>query len=333
MPNKTVVPLFKSEYTVVLVELLKQLDKDIYPIIDQAKLPENILQQDHDYVPEASVINLLDILMDKVGPEKYSQFIAAAAENIYIPRYLARMTDVSTLEGALKQFIELVHIESTHTHLQLKLLQNKMWFVRQRRAHAGQARSVLAEQFALTFMLTLMRTLLGKSWQPIDVSLCENQAQTIQNALGLNASQFYTARAVTAISFDPSMLATKVHVRQNGQVIIEEVRAPEDFVESLINALTPYFMLGRLPIAQAAVIVDMSVRTLQRRLTKAGVSYSQVVDRIIFLQAKKQLAEAKYSVTDISANFGYADVAHFSRAFKRYVGMSPRAYQQQLANP
>ncbi|WP_394200320.1 helix-turn-helix domain-containing protein [Shewanella waksmanii] len=327
MPNKTIVALFQSEYTVVLVELLKEFERDIYPIIDRANLPENILEQNHDYVPEASVINLLEILMCKVGPDKFSEVIGTVAEKIYLPRYFAKMSGVSTVEHALAQFIDIVHDESTHTHLQIKRFQNKVWFVRQRRAHAGQVRSNIAEQFALTFMVALARSLLGKAWQPIDVALSDNRADVIQSALGLSKSQFYTDRAVTAISFSPESVHTQIHLRQPLQRA-ESISAPTDFVGSLVNALTPYFMLGRLPIAQAAVIVNMSVRTLQRRLTKAGVSYSQIVDQIIFSQSKRLLKEGNYSVTDISSNFGYADVAHFSRAFKRYVGVSPRAYQQ-----
>lgn len=40
-----IVPLFNAEYTVTLVHLLRTLDRDIYPLISVAGLPEQTLYQ------------------------------------------------------------------------------------------------------------------------------------------------------------------------------------------------------------------------------------------------------------------------------------------------
>ncbi|MFT5790670.1 MAG: hypothetical protein ACI8SJ_002800, partial [Shewanella sp.] len=38
------VPLIKSQYAIAFVDILKQIDNDIYPTIAKAQLPENILE-------------------------------------------------------------------------------------------------------------------------------------------------------------------------------------------------------------------------------------------------------------------------------------------------
>jgi AraC-like DNA-binding protein len=42
------------------------------------------------------------------------------------------------------------------------------------------------------------------------------------------------------------------------------------------------------------------------------------------------LQEDTLSVTDIAHELGYSNVAHFSRAFSRVTGMSPRTYRGLL---
>jgi AraC-like DNA-binding protein len=42
------------------------------------------------------------------------------------------------------------------------------------------------------------------------------------------------------------------------------------------------------------------------------------------------MEDARYSLTDISAKLGYADIAHFSRAFKKLTGFPPKDYRNRF---
>jgi AraC-like DNA-binding protein len=73
----------------------------------------------------------------------------------------------------------------------------------------------------------------------------------------------------------------------------------------------------------------MSVRTLQRRLHIAGVTYSTVVDQARFQIASKHLATSARPSKEIAESLGYSDASHFARAFRRLTGLSPQEYRQQ----
>ncbi|MDJ0541965.1 MAG: helix-turn-helix transcriptional regulator, partial [Microcystis sp. M53603_WE2] len=74
-------------------------------------------------------------------------------------------------------------------------------------------------------------------------------------------------------------------------------------------------------------------RTLQRRLGEEGLTYTQVVEKIRFEQAVLWLQEPQIKLIDIAMELGYSDTAHFTRAFKRWTGLSPRDFRRQkLAN-
>ena len=72
-----------------------------------------------------------------------------------------------------------------------------------------------------------------------------------------------------------------------------------------------------------------SVRTLQRRLQESGLSYSELVNELRFETAARLLRETDATALEIALEVGYEDPSHFSRAFKRLAGISPREYRRQ----
>ncbi len=100
------------------------------------------------------------------------------------------------------------------------------------------------------------------------------------------------------------------------------------FVRRSITASLPGGVLSVVGTAEAA---GLSVRGLQRRLAADGLTYSQLLD-----EARRDLAfrliEARGpSFAEIASVLGYSDPAHFTRAFVRWTGMTPRAYRQRVA--
>jgi AraC-like DNA-binding protein len=73
----------------------------------------------------------------------------------------------------------------------------------------------------------------------------------------------------------------------------------------------------------------MPVRTLQRRLAHAGITYARLVAKIRFDMAARRLADPKVKLLDIALDLGYSDHAHFTRAFRRWTGTTPREFRQQ----
>ena len=72
----------------------------------------------------------------------------------------------------------------------------------------------------------------------------------------------------------------------------------------------------------------MSLRTLQRRLTEAGMSYSALVAGSRLRMAKIWLSESDMPIAEIAATLGYNEASNFSRAFRRQTGLSPAAFRR-----
>ncbi len=77
--------------------------------------------------------------------------------------------------------------------------------------------------------------------------------------------------------------------------------------------------------------LHVSSRTLRRRLTAEGTSFRELVDEVRELLAEELLITGAMSVEQIGEQLGFATTPSFSTAFKRWKGVSPRAYVQTLA--
>ncbi len=85
--------------------------------------------------------------------------------------------------------------------------------------------------------------------------------------------------------------------------------------------------LSKPNIGEACTELNLTRRTLQRRLHEAGTSFQKVVifTRIKF--AKRLLSETRAPITQIAVDVGFATLQAFSSAFRRETGLSPSNYR------
>lgn len=85
-------------------------------------------------------------------------------------------------------------------------------------------------------------------------------------------------------------------------------------------------------VSNVARAVGLSPHRLGRLVAShLGISLSQYLLDLRMAEARSLLAARDLSIRDIARAVGYAYPEHFTRAFTRTVGLSPRAYRQHLA--
>ena len=78
-------------------------------------------------------------------------------------------------------------------------------------------------------------------------------------------------------------------------------------------------------------MAGMSSRTLQRRLAEQGLTYKQLLDQLRFLCALTMAERSDASIGEIARLLGYSAAPQFSRAFRRWTGMTFQALRNRLA--
>jgi AraC-like DNA-binding protein len=90
--------------------------------------------------------------------------------------------------------------------------------------------------------------------------------------------------------------------------------------------------LGMPPsLNQLARQLNLSERTLRRRIGEAGLSYYGIVDELRRARALQLLGQRDNRLIDVACATGFSDVRNFRRAFKRWTGVTPRTAKQRIA--
>jgi AraC-like DNA-binding protein len=79
---------------------------------------------------------------------------------------------------------------------------------------------------------------------------------------------------------------------------------------------------------QMAETEHVSARTLIRYLREEGVTYQQLLDGVREELACWLLVQTPLSVEAIAERLGYQDTSNFSRTFRRWLGITPRAFRE-----
>ncbi len=76
--------------------------------------------------------------------------------------------------------------------------------------------------------------------------------------------------------------------------------------------------------------LDISVRSLRRRLADEGKSYNEVLNEALGIVAKQHLQDMRRTIHEIAYVMGFSEPSTFHRAFKRWTGTTPSAYRDAL---
>ena len=96
-----------------------------------------------------------------------------------------------------------------------------------------------------------------------------------------------------------------------------------------LRSLVTDELCGTATIAEVSRRMNLSPRTLQRRLQAEGTSFRAELRAARVTAAKLRLTESDASITEIAFAVGYASAAHLSAQFRRVLGECPSSWRQR----
>lgn len=121
----------------------------------------------------------------------------------------------------------------------------------------------------------------------------------------------------------------QVVVKQECELIIEHLNTGGK-VSTKVRWLLVQTCANGPDIGEVASKLHMSERTLRRKLSLEGTSFSQLYDEVRSALATEYLRKTKFNATDIATLLGYSERANFNRAFVRWTGLSPGIYRERV---
>lgn len=110
--------------------------------------------------------------------------------------------------------------------------------------------------------------------------------------------------------------------------IVARRRARSGTAHEVRELLTRLGALGS-PMPSVARELNLSTRTLRRRLEEEGTSFRALLDEVREALAEELLTKGAIPVEDVAVRLGYAEASSFIHAFKRWKGVTPIAYVRE----
>lgn len=127
------------------------------------------------------------------------------------------------------------------------------------------------------------------------------------------------------LASDPGLLAI---LEQHAQSQLAKIPDGGGFVRRVCELIAEELTGGTPTAERIATKLHMSGRTLARRLTEEGTSFSTLLDDLRRELAVSHLRDRDISVSEVAFLLGFADANAFSRAFKRWTGEPPSHFKR-----
>ena len=198
--------------------------------------------------------------------------------------------------------------------------------------HAAQSYGILAMHVQMN------RMLLGSRFSPLVARFVDPMPPDLEPfekhfRCPMEFGQPFLEYVIPASELDRPLARAHPELAQSTEEMIvrhlEDIEA-NDVVGRTRAALFELMPMGRVEAEDVARRLNMSVRTLRRRLDDEDVSFREVVKELRQEIATRMIRDPSLSLTEICYNLGFAEPSSLTRFFRNWTGMSPTQARERV---
>jgi len=188
----------------------------------------------------------------------------------------------------------------------------------------------------LVATLSFARWLLGREIKPLALALSHNEDKGLEEYQAFYGCDIQFGQDQNSILFSSDLLQEALPGFDQGLATMHEQMADNQLQRltepDIIAKVQERLLMGLESISrdEVAAQLAMSGRSLQRKLQEQGSSFQKLHDEHRHQRSLQLLANEDLSLLDISLQLGFSESSTFYRAFKRWQGVTPGEYRQQV---
>lgn len=328
------IPLVRASVIKGFVTFLEEMDSPVRCLLARAKLPPSALSSPESLLPFKQVVQFYADAARNEGEEQFGLLVGQRTQIADLGTYGRLLCQSLTLHDAINTGIHMVPTYTSGERFWLEEQGDRVWLCRNFVAGLDGGLEQ-ADHFSMMIMINLIRMAAGLQWRPTEVHLETRQVPGLDRIDPLMNARILFEQKATAVVFPRSLLSLPLGAPEGYQ----DAQRYQDYellhssapattfsgsVRQIVETLLPE---KQTDIQVVAEIVGMSVRTFQRQLSDLDLTYSRLVEQVRFEQCLRLLHDSDIKLTEIAAELGYTDAANFTRAFKRWTGVSPSEFR------
>lgn len=312
---------------------------DLSRIMRKAGISENLLSMPDARITQEQFSLLFQSLVERLDDEMpglYGRPLRKGTLKVLIIFLL----DASNLQSALRRWQQFDHMLSDDFSFGVQRAADLISLsIKRYPTDAKNGR--LVQEFHLKLVHGIASWVIGKKIAIERVDFAFPRPLDASEYVFIFPGPVYFDQPVTAMHIKASYFDEPVQHRSKLELRDFLFNAPQNwffvpFDESLLSHRVRRYLALNLnsqtDMTIAAKALNLSTRTLGRRLMEEGTSFHQIKDVLRRDVAVQLLVKTKRSVDAISAEIGFANITVFHRAFKLWTGGTPRAYRKSRSD-
>lgn len=192
-----------------------------------------------------------------------------------------------------------------------------------------------AAEFTLASLVVVASQLTGEPVQALAVEFVHaalDQVDAYRAVFGLEPRFGAPAACVVLASelldrpvsaADPSL--SRIVTAHAEQLLAVSQRPQENITTLVRRKLAEGMAHGLVSLRSVARQLNLSERSLQRRLDDQGTCFADLMDEVRRELARRYIADQRLALGEVAYLLGFSEPSAFHRAFKRWTGMTPAA--------
>ena len=287
-----------------------------------------------DRVPVVKIWQLWNAVIQRLDDPALGLKLAAGfhARGLGLIGYGMHHSD--TLRDALRRFERFSHIISEAVQIRIEESDSTFTIVAVASHRFGRLRHPLDARLAALFKMSCELT--GQEIVPIEVRFSyPRPAQTTEHQrvfrcpLRFDASEeaLVLRRADADLVIETADETLGGYLDRLAEEIVASLGQKGSWIQEVRRMMWEQLCSGQPTVERIATALSMGPRTLQRRLSEEGVSFSRVLEDLRRVMAERLLHDRELAIYEIAFLLGYSEPSTFHRAFRRWYGVTPLEYR------
>ncbi|MGY3609161.1 MULTISPECIES: helix-turn-helix domain-containing protein [unclassified Bradyrhizobium] len=325
-------PLTRCQFLMPFADVLTDIGAPTSSLLEKFRLPSSLEEKSALYVPILPAIRFAESAQRTQDIEDFG-FLATRRLNF---SHLSEKTRIliahsPTLLVALQHVCKWAPLEDTNLSIWIEHADEHVRICSRLAGTNGLLHLEHSQWLQNIFSIYIVRQFAGPDWMPATIAFearytprpaTQSFWPNTRFLSGQHASWIDVPISSLSLSNLPNEIGPPPHNDEGGS-------SGYEIIESLKLMLPSYLDEGVPTLADIAEMAGVSTRSFQRKLSHAGLTYSDLVDTVRFDIASKLLRDTDSKIIEIAFSSGYTDPAHFTRAFRRIAGATPRQFRKQ----
>jgi AraC-like DNA-binding protein len=325
------IPLTRCQFLLPFVGILDETGAPTSSLLEKFRLPSSLAEKSDLYVPLMPAIRFMETTQRSQGIEEFG-FLASQRLHFSHMREKTRglIAQSPTLLVALRHACTWAPREDTILSMWIEYDDDHVRICSRLAGTSGLLHLEHLQWIQNIFAIHIVRQFAEPDWMPATIAFeARYTPSRATQSLWPNV-RFQSGQHAAWIDMPISHLSLS-NRRKDLSPAPHHEDGPSgyDIVELLKLMLPSYLDEGIPALAEVAEMAGVSTRSFQRKLSHVGLTYSDLLDTVRYENASKLLRDTDSKIIEIAFSSGYTDPAHFSRAFRRIAGVTPRGFREQ----